>query len=79
MYSLVNAPVLCLDLACHPHGFDVAVALDRVLRLRPGELPALEAVFRDDASRTAAWAEVAEACGRTQRLSAAISGTERRT
>lgn len=76
MYSLVNASMLCSDLARLPHGAAVAGALSRALRLTPADLPTLAAEFRDDASRGAAWDELEAACGRASRAAGVLAAVE---
>lgn len=67
MYSLINAPVLCYDLARMPNGAAVAGSLRRALRIEASDLPTLAREYGDDAERHAAWDELEAACERRSR------------
>ncbi len=73
MYSLVSPSVLCMDLVRHDNALGVIDVLDRAITLGPADVPALEAVHREDDSRDRAWAEVERVCGDVPKLSDAVA------
>ena len=75
MQSLVNAPVLALDLVRHPAGDRVCDALDRVLVLDAGDLAALARTAAGLPSRTAARRRLLAVADRAPRLSDALADT----
>jgi hypothetical protein len=73
MYSLVSPSVLCMDLIRHENVIGLLDVLHTAIDLGPADVPALDAVFRDDADRTAAWAEIERVSGATPRMTDAVA------